>query len=506
MGFAASVAIVGIGYIWHLLRKFIQKWESGYFIHSQHIDIGEDALKRRSDSYAYKYPNGWFPVLFSADLPNESVKTINVFGETLTIFRGKNGEVGCIDGFCPHLGSSIGLTGNVCDNYVECGYHGWKFDTSGKCVDIPYMNTKQKKIPSNAHSKSYPVCEFYQFIMVYYDYKYYTDVNSSINNKKLVPKYLMPKYQLIDKNELYFVNSFDAGVFRMHIQEVTENGADYAHFNKIHKKIMFPFTMTPIPLLHKFWYANYQITTFIANENNNRVVGKSSDDEAKNDDDKKEEQAQPRLRSRLEELKERQVQYSTYSTHDMKKAVSRKEISKIDSWLFNDDWYVSGNKYNVHLCVNVEWYLFGNKMMNSNQYLLIEFAGPGMSVFRFRFPAYDNSEVVVFHGLVMESDMKLRVRVHWYASPKLPKYMVWFLVGGWLAEWTQDLLYWENKMFTKKPILVNGDGPVNKMRLWYKKFYYDESVYQQKKGLENRNGKKKKEENNKKEGVNSYDW
>jgi hypothetical protein len=53
----------------------------------------------------------------------------------------------------------------------------------------------------------------------------------------------------------------------------------------------------------------------------------------------------------------------------------------------------------------------------------------------------------------------------------MPRILVWYIVGNWIAQWQNDIMIWENKKFFVNPLLVKGDGPMNKQRRWFKQFY-----------------------------------
>ena len=53
----------------------------------------------------------------------------------------------------------------------------------------------------------------------------------------------------------------------------------------------------------------------------------------------------------------------------------------------------------------------------------------------------------------------------------MPRFLVWYIVGNWIAQYQNDIMIWENKKFLRNPTLVKGDGPMNKQRRWYKQFY-----------------------------------
>jgi len=64
-----------------------------------------------------------------------------------------------------------------------------------------------------------------------------------------------------------------------------------------------------------------------------------------------------------------------------------------------------------------------------------------------------------------------RTRFAWYADWKIPRILVWFVVGNWVSQWMNDISIWENKTFSQKPKLVRGDGPIMQLRRWYSQFY-----------------------------------
>ena len=109
----------------------------------------------------------WMPVLLSAELPEAdgTPKKIVVMGEELLAFRDSRGVVGVIDQYCPHRGANLWLGRNE-ECGIRCVYHGWKFDTDGRCVDMPtsYPDLNAKDL---IRIKSYPVREWGDMIWAY---------------------------------------------------------------------------------------------------------------------------------------------------------------------------------------------------------------------------------------------------------------------------------------------------------------------------------------------------
>ena len=92
-------------------------------------------------------------------------KKIVMMGEELLAFRDSRGVVGVIDQHCPHRGANLWLGRNE-ECGIRCVFHGWKFDTDGRCVDMPtsYPDLNAKDL---IRIKSYPVREWGDMIWAY---------------------------------------------------------------------------------------------------------------------------------------------------------------------------------------------------------------------------------------------------------------------------------------------------------------------------------------------------
>lgn len=92
-------------------------------------------------SFPYEcLPTGWFQVAWSDELGPGDVKPLRYFGQELVLYRGESGRPVVFDAFCPHLGAHLGYGGKVCGDDVICPFHGWRFDSSGENVEIPYCD------------------------------------------------------------------------------------------------------------------------------------------------------------------------------------------------------------------------------------------------------------------------------------------------------------------------------------------------------------------------------
>jgi phenylpropionate dioxygenase-like ring-hydroxylating dioxygenase large terminal subunit len=80
----------------------------------------------------------WLPVALSEELPGPDCVPIKlkILNEELIAFRDSDGKVGLIDAYCPHRGAPMFFGRNE-ESGLRCVYHGWKFDVTGACVDLP---------------------------------------------------------------------------------------------------------------------------------------------------------------------------------------------------------------------------------------------------------------------------------------------------------------------------------------------------------------------------------
>jgi phthalate 4,5-dioxygenase len=94
----------------------------------------------------------WVPVLLSAEIaePDGPQVRVKILGERLLAFRDSQGRPGLIDEFCAHRGASLFLGRNE-ECGIRCSYHGWKYDLTGQCVDLPSTPNAAAKIKITAY-------------------------------------------------------------------------------------------------------------------------------------------------------------------------------------------------------------------------------------------------------------------------------------------------------------------------------------------------------------------
>jgi phenylpropionate dioxygenase-like ring-hydroxylating dioxygenase large terminal subunit len=80
----------------------------------------------------------WIPALLAEELPEPDCPPVRIelLSEKLIAFRDTEGRLGLMDELCAHRRVSLWFGRNE-ENGLRCPYHGWKYDVSGQCVDIP---------------------------------------------------------------------------------------------------------------------------------------------------------------------------------------------------------------------------------------------------------------------------------------------------------------------------------------------------------------------------------
>ena len=103
--------------------------------------------------------NYWFPFALSSQLVADGTpRRVRLIGRDYAAFRATDGRVGFFDERCPHRGASLVLGRNEA-NGLRCLFHGWKFDVSGKAVEITTEPAHAREYAERVKLKSYAVHE-----------------------------------------------------------------------------------------------------------------------------------------------------------------------------------------------------------------------------------------------------------------------------------------------------------------------------------------------------------
>ncbi len=100
------------------------------------------------------HPDHWYPLAWSKEIAAGKTYATSFAGEPVVLVRPAEGPVFALEDRCAHRQVPLSQ-GVVAGCAVRCGYHGWTYDASGKCVDVPYLG--KGKLPNGV--RSYPCRE-----------------------------------------------------------------------------------------------------------------------------------------------------------------------------------------------------------------------------------------------------------------------------------------------------------------------------------------------------------
>jgi phthalate 4,5-dioxygenase len=109
----------------------------------------------------------WIPALHDWELPEPDCAPVRVklLGEELIAFRDTSNRIGLIDEFCAHRGVSLWFGRNEEDG-LRCTYHGWKYDVTGQCTELP-SEGDNGPMRKRMKLKAYPCIELGGVIWTY---------------------------------------------------------------------------------------------------------------------------------------------------------------------------------------------------------------------------------------------------------------------------------------------------------------------------------------------------
>jgi phthalate 4,5-dioxygenase oxygenase subunit len=169
----------------------------------------------------------WLPALLSRELPHPDSDPVRVLllGEQLIAFRDSSGQVGLVANNCPHRGASLFFGRNE-EHGLRCVYHGWKFDVTGACVDMP-NEPAESDFRTKVKVAAYPTVERGGIVWTY-----------------MGPRGSLPPLPDIEANMLPDAQA-DAVLRECNWLQALEGDIDTSHLGFLHMGQLDPDKMTP---------------------------------------------------------------------------------------------------------------------------------------------------------------------------------------------------------------------------------------------------------------------
>lgn len=110
--------------------------------------------------------NQWYAILDSKEVKPGRPIGVTRMGEKLVLWRDQSGEVVCQRDLCAHRGAALSA-GRLVDNHVECPFHGFQYDSSGRCQYIPALG-RGAPVPERFQVATYPTAETHGFVYLWW--------------------------------------------------------------------------------------------------------------------------------------------------------------------------------------------------------------------------------------------------------------------------------------------------------------------------------------------------
>jgi phenylpropionate dioxygenase-like ring-hydroxylating dioxygenase large terminal subunit len=186
-------------------------------------------IKGIDGTFSLPIPNGWFGVAQSDELGPGEVRNVHYFGRDLVVFRTEAGVPHVLEAYCAHMGAHLGVgpgapssrepgPARVAGECIECPFHGWRYDGSGKCVEIPYS---PGRIPERARVRGFPATETGGLIFAWHHLLEQPPAWELPD----VPEFSDPDWVGPVYTDRYIDTS---------LQDITENDQDTVHFLYVH--------------------------------------------------------------------------------------------------------------------------------------------------------------------------------------------------------------------------------------------------------------------------------
>ncbi|TDN62666.1 aromatic ring-hydroxylating dioxygenase subunit alpha [Paraburkholderia sp. BL10I2N1] len=108
------------------------------------------------------HPDHWYPLAWSHEVKRGKAHGVRFAGQPIVIVRTESGTVFALEDRCAHRQVPL-HAGVVKGESIRCCYHGWTYDCTGRCIDVPYLG--RERLPNGV--RSYPCREKEGLIFVF---------------------------------------------------------------------------------------------------------------------------------------------------------------------------------------------------------------------------------------------------------------------------------------------------------------------------------------------------
>ncbi|OMC56454.1 3-ketosteroid-9-alpha-hydroxylase [Mycobacterium sp. IS-836] len=165
-----------------------------------------------------RFARGWHCLGLIRDFGDGKPHAIDAFGHKLVVFRGGDGNISVLDGYCRHMGGDLSQ-GEVKGNEIACPFHDWRWGGDGRCKRVPYS----RRAPKLARTQAWTTLEQDGMLFVWNDPE----------RKPPPPEVAIPRIEGATSDDWTDWHWYTT-VVHSNCREIIDNVVDMAHFFYIH--------------------------------------------------------------------------------------------------------------------------------------------------------------------------------------------------------------------------------------------------------------------------------
>jgi 5,5'-dehydrodivanillate O-demethylase len=189
----------------------------------------------------------WHPIAASSTLERTRVTAVRVLGEDLVLYRAGNGTYGLVQERCPHRSAGLQF-GWADEEGLRCAYHGWYFNSDGRCIAQPFDDTVGTgAFKERVTVTAYPVQELGGLLWAYLG---------------PAPVPLLPRWEVLVRPGA--VRDIGFTVLPCNWLQIAENGLDPVHVEWLHVNQMNELASRggAEPIIESFEHINIDFAPF----------------------------------------------------------------------------------------------------------------------------------------------------------------------------------------------------------------------------------------------------
>jgi 5,5'-dehydrodivanillate O-demethylase len=157
----------------------------------------------------------WQPIAIAKKLAPGTARAIRTMSEDLTLYRGEGGAPHLIGGRCAHR-CTVLHTGWVEADQIRCMYHGWRYDGTGQCTEMP----AERQLMQDVRVAGYPLHEYGGLIFAYL-------------GAGQAPEFDLPRRDDFERDDYDISNHAD--IWDCNWLQQSENSLDATHLSFVHQ-------------------------------------------------------------------------------------------------------------------------------------------------------------------------------------------------------------------------------------------------------------------------------